>query len=84
MTARLPIERLPDWPFGLDRTQAATYLGVGVTTFDEMVGDGRMPPPREIGRRRLWPRPLLEAAFLQLPGGDLDGGAPNPWDDPDP
>jgi hypothetical protein len=30
-------------PRGLPRVQAAEYLGGGVTKFDEMVADGRMP-----------------------------------------
>ena len=32
-------------PRGLSRVQAAVYIGVGATKFDEMVADGRMPKP---------------------------------------
>jgi hypothetical protein len=32
-------------PRGMSRDEAARYIGVGVTKFDEMVADRRMPPP---------------------------------------
>jgi hypothetical protein len=34
----------------LSRAQAAEYIGVDVTKFDEMVDDGRMPKPKRIAR----------------------------------
>lgn len=55
-------------PRGLGRDDAARYIGVGVTKFDEMVSDGRMPRPRVIDRRRVWDRLALDAAFSDLPG----------------
>lgn len=33
-------------PRGMSRDEAARYLGVGTTKFDEMVADGRMPPTK--------------------------------------
>jgi predicted DNA-binding transcriptional regulator AlpA len=63
-------------PRGLNRVKAAAYIDVGTTTFDEMVRDGRMPPPKTIGKRKVWDRRKLDEAFDALP----EGGAPNSWD----
>lgn len=41
-------------PRGLSRLASATYVGVGVTKFDEMVEDGRMPQPKCIDSRKVW------------------------------
>ena len=65
-------------PRGLCREQAAQYIGVGVTKFDEMVGDGRMPAPKRIDGRKVWDREGLDRAFYALP--DDDDASPNPWD----
>jgi len=67
---------LPFMPRGLTRTQAALYIGVGTTTFDEMVKDGRMPQPKEIGQRRVWDKEELDASFETLP----TKGEANQWD----
>ena len=64
-------------PRGLSRVQAAEYIGVGVTKFDEMVGDGRMPQPKRIDGRRIWDRIRLDAAFAAL---DDEAGPKNEWD----
>lgn len=63
-------------PRGLNREQAAGYVGVGTSKFDEMVADGRMPAPKEIDRRKVWDRRGLDLAFDSLPSSDAD----NPWD----
>jgi excisionase family DNA binding protein len=66
-------------PRGLSRVEAAAYLGVGVSKFDQMVADGRMPGPKRIDGRKVWDRIGLDHAFDALPG---DGEVPhNPWDD---
>jgi predicted DNA-binding transcriptional regulator AlpA len=54
-------------PRGLSRVEAAAYIGLGTTKFDELVGDGRMPRPRVIGARKVWDRIELDAAFADLP-----------------
>lgn len=54
-------------PRGLSRVQAAAYVGVGTTTFDAMVTDGRMPRPKRVGARTVWDRRELDAAFSALP-----------------
>jgi hypothetical protein len=53
-------------PRGLSRMQAAEYIGVGATKFDEMVGDGRMPGPKRIDGRTVWDRIKLDEAFDAL------------------
>jgi predicted DNA-binding transcriptional regulator AlpA len=53
---------------GLSRFQAATYIGVSVTMFDQMVSDGTMPGPKHINSRKIWDRLALDAAFESLPG----------------
>jgi predicted DNA-binding transcriptional regulator AlpA len=65
-------------PRGLSRVQAAEYIGVGVTKFDEMVGDGRMPKPKRIDGRIVWDRVKLDEAFDVL---DDAAGPKNEWDD---
>lgn len=54
-------------PRGMSREEAARYIGVGVTKFDQMVADGRMPKPKKIDGRVIWDRLRIEAAFTDLP-----------------
>jgi predicted DNA-binding transcriptional regulator AlpA len=69
-------------PRGLSRDQAAAYIGVGVTLFDKMVMDGRMPPPKKINSRKVWDRQGLDEAFYALPDDGQDESG-NPWDKED-
>ena len=73
--SRLPLALVPR---GLSRAQAAEYIGVGTTKFDEMVDDGRMPRPKRIDGRLVWDRNKLDEAFGALD----DDAAPknNEWD----
>jgi hypothetical protein len=59
-------------PRGLSRVEAARYVGVGTTLFDEMVADQRMPRPKLINNRTVWDRVTLDIAFSALP--DKDNG----------
>ena len=54
-------------PRGMSRDEVARYVGVGVTKFDEMVADGRMPRPKRVDGRVIWDRLRVEAAFTDLP-----------------
>jgi excisionase family DNA binding protein len=54
-------------PRGMSRDEAARYIGVGNTKFDEMVADGRMPRPKRVDGRVIWDRLKIEAAFTDLP-----------------
>jgi len=73
-TTSLPLSLAPR---GLSRAQAAEYIGVGVTKFDEMVDDGRMPKPKRIDGRSVWDRMKLDEAFAAL---DDEVGLRNEWD----
>ena len=70
--SRLP-PSLP--PRGLSRVQAAEYIGVSPSTFDKMVAEGEMPPPKRIRGRVIWDRKALDCAF-----DAFDDGGENPWD----
>jgi predicted DNA-binding transcriptional regulator AlpA len=52
---------------GLSRIEAAMYIGIGVTKFDEMVASGSMPKPKRIDGRRVWDIIALDMAFDALP-----------------
>jgi hypothetical protein len=52
---------------GLSKAEASEYVGVGITLFEIMVADGRMPKPKNVNRRLIWSRPSLEKAFAELP-----------------
>jgi predicted DNA-binding transcriptional regulator AlpA len=61
---------------GLNREQAARYVGVSPSKFDGLVSDGRMPKPKRIDGRVIWDRMALDGAFE-----DLDSKKEvNPWD----
>lgn len=63
-------------PRGLSRLEAAAYIGVSPSLFDEMVKDGRMPIPKHINSRVIWDRLRLDESFEALP----DTEHQNPWD----
>ena len=63
---------------GLSRVEAATYVGISPSKFDELVGDGRMPGPVKIDRRTVWDIRQLDLAFDTL---SLENySTPNSWD----
>ena len=53
-------------PRGLCREEAAYYIGVGPTKFDQLVADRRMPQPKRIDGRVVWDRVMLDMAFSEL------------------
>lgn len=54
-------------PRGMSREEAARYIGVGTTKFDQLVLDKRMPKPRRIDGRVIWGRLAPDVAFTDLP-----------------
>ena len=48
---------------GLSREEAAMYIGVSPSKFDELVADGRMPGPMKIDSRNVWDIRRLDLAF---------------------
>lgn len=63
---------------GLRRVEAAIYVGISPTKFDEMVKNGRMPRPLRIDGAAVWDQRRIDLAFDALVTED-DGGI-NPWD----
>jgi predicted DNA-binding transcriptional regulator AlpA len=70
---RIPERQHVVEPRGLSRTEAAFYVGVSPTLFDQMVKDGRMPSPKRINTRTVWDKRQLDEAFAALPGGEFPG-----------
>jgi predicted DNA-binding transcriptional regulator AlpA len=54
MTARALSDVRPVPRRGLSRTEAAMYIGIGTSLFDELVADGTMPRSVKIGGRKVW------------------------------
>tara|TARA_R100000808_G_C2154027_1_gene164727 strand:- start:23 stop:253 length:231 start_codon:yes stop_codon:yes gene_type:complete len=54
-------------PRGLRRRDAAAYVALGVSKFDQLVADGRMPPPKKADKVSVWDREQLDEAFDRLP-----------------
>jgi predicted DNA-binding transcriptional regulator AlpA len=65
---------------GLTRVEAAAYIGVSPGKFDELVRDGRMPPPKRIDGRKVWDIQDLDLAFDALPS-ENETSAGSTWDD---
>ena len=64
---------------GLSREEAAIYVGISATKFNEMVVDGRMPPARRVDGRKVWDVRELDLYFDDLP---REINAPTgSWDD---
>lgn len=57
---------IPWVPRGLSRDEAAHYIGVGTSKFDQMVHDGRMPRGKRIDGRVVWDRVQIDMAFTEL------------------
>ena len=54
-------------PRGLSRVEAAHYLGISPSKFDEMRKDRRVGPARMIDGRKVWDVRDLDSAFDALP-----------------
>lgn len=65
---------------GLSREEAAEYIGVGTTKFDQLVSIGLVAKPRRCGTRKLWDIRELDVAFEALPREDSPATG-NSWDD---
>ena len=65
---------------GLNRVEAARYVGISTTIFDKLVQEGKMPEPFRIGARAIWDLRKLDAAFDELSGPD-EGDDFTGWED---
>jgi hypothetical protein len=64
---------------GLSHAEAAIYVGIGESKFDQLREAGLMPAPRRVGDRKLWDVRELDLAFDALPREATPVG--NSWDD---
>jgi predicted DNA-binding transcriptional regulator AlpA len=64
-------------PIALSRAQAAAYVGLSPSKFDELVRDGRMPKPKRMDARVVWYVADLVRAFEALPD---DNPRDDVWD----
>jgi predicted DNA-binding transcriptional regulator AlpA len=85
MTTRAVSQLRPVPRRGLSRIEAAMYVGISPSKFDELVVDGRMPQPRRIDGRKVWDVRAIDLAFDELPCDDSANVAPdrageNEWD----
>jgi hypothetical protein len=62
---------------GLSRAEAAMYVGISTTKFDQLVHDGRMPYPICLDSRKIWDIRKLDGAFDALDAEPIDQS----WDD---
>ncbi len=60
----------------LRRDEAATYVGISPSKFDELVKDGRMPKPKNIDARKVWDIRQLDLVLNEL----FDDSGPNELD----
>ena len=67
-------------PRGLSHAQAAAYIGVSESTFDNMIADGTMPPAKRLKGRRVWDRHQLDRAFAAIPDERGNVDAVDVWD----
>lgn len=67
-------------PRGLNREEAAAYLGIGTTLFDELVKLGQMPAAKKMKGAVRWDRLAIDRAFEDLPrNGEESAEADDPW-----
>jgi excisionase family DNA binding protein len=81
MTARALSDVRPVPRRGLSRDEAAMYIGISPSKFDELVEDGRMPGPRRIDGRKVWDMRELDLRFDDLPHENSGATRGNSWDD---
>jgi hypothetical protein len=67
-------------PRGLSRSDAAAYVGIGTTLFDQQVAARKLPLPFRLEGRVLWDRLRLDAAIDELQDA-VSGPSDNLWDD---
>lgn len=56
---------------GLNRVEAARYVGVSPGTFDKLIADGLMPPAKRVRSRLIFDREEIDVAFSAL-GEDVE------------
>jgi len=62
---------------GYNRAEAASYVGVSVTTFDKLVSAGTMPQPNMFLGRKVWDLRALDRALDAHSGIVVAGETPD-------
>jgi len=75
-----PLAILPTPCRGLSRAEAARYVGISPSKFDQLVAESRMPTPRRLDGRKLWDVRDLDLAFDGLPYENAPATGTS-WDD---
>jgi len=75
-STRAKLQRTLIQPRGLSRIEAAGYVGVSPSMFDQMVKDCRMPPPKRVNSRTIWDIRRLDDAFEDLPSDGYEDRDP--------
>ena len=63
---RARLEPIALLPRGLSADEAARYVGLGRTKFEELVRAGKMPRGKTLGGRVIYDRLALDMAFSDL------------------
>ena len=58
-------------PIAVDRADAATLLGIALSTFEAHVSRRKLPQPRQLGGRALWLVDELRQAANALPVSEM-------------
>ena len=69
---------IPNWPRLLSVDLAASYAGIGQTSFLAGVDRGDWPKPLRLGRRNVWDLAMLDDRVDQL-AGRLGGNNGQEW-----
>ena len=64
---------------GLNRNEAADYIGISTTKFGQLVQEKRMPKPKQIDGRYVWDVYALDSAFDALDPNNAMQATTNPW-----
>jgi predicted DNA-binding transcriptional regulator AlpA len=67
-------------PRCLRRTEAAAYIGVSPSLFDQMIYKGVMPKPLRFGERVFWDRHAIDRAVDEMAARTSPEAASNEWD----
>jgi excisionase family DNA binding protein len=66
---------------GLSRIEAAEYVGISPSKFDELLADGRMPGARRVDGRKIWDVRELDLYFDELPRDGSSSANGKSWED---
>ncbi len=76
---------IPGWPRALHLEWTAAYVGLGKSTWLDLVAKGDAPPPIELTPGRVaWLRERLDAWLEDRAARGQDRKRPNTWDDFEP